>query len=175
MPIKPPSQNAINNKIADMESRIMRVFTRQLMYVGEMCVNKARNLPVPPRDVYWDEEKGEKRRSIPSHKPNYIDWTANLRSSIGYVVAIDGRIVSKSDFAHEKGEKGNGADGSKEGLRYARELAAKYPKGAALIVVAGMNYASYVQRKGYDVIASAELLAEQLLSQLKLNAKVTHL
>lgn len=157
-----------------LERKMNQAIILKLQYVGESCVRHARELPGPPASVYVTSPSG-KRYALPHHQPHYSDWTANLRSSIGYVVAIDGRIVSKSDFAHEKGEKGNGAEGSKEGLRYARELAAKYPKGAALIVVAGMNYASYVQRKGYDVIASAELLAEQLLSQLKLNAKVTHL
>ena len=88
---------------------------------------------------------------------------------------MDGRIVAKSDFAHEKGKEGNGEEGRKEGLKYARELAAKYQQGATLIVVAGMNYAAYVQRKGYDVLTSSELLAEQLVRQLKLNAKITHL
>ena len=51
----------------------------------------------------------------------------------------------------------------------------RQPTLATLIVVAGMNYAAYVQRKGYDVLTSSELLAEQLVRQLKLNAKITHL
>ena len=45
-------------------------------------------------------------------------------------------------------------------------IKAKYPKGLVLIVVAGMNYAAYVEAKGYNVLSSAELMAENILKQL---------
>lgn len=173
MPIKGPSHTAIDNMVAQMEERMKRVLVRRLLYVGEMCVNKARNLPLPSRSIYWDSSTGERQRHIPRHTPNYIDWTANLRSSIGYVVVMDGQIVGKSDFSKVKGIDANGEDGHKKGQEYARELATRFPQGVALIVVAGMDYASYVQRKGYDVLVSAELMASQMLRQL--NAKITHL
>lgn len=173
MPIKVPSHTEIDNIVAKMEDRMKRVLTRRLMYVGEMCVNKARNLPLPSRSIYWDSSTGERQRHIPRHVPNYIDWTANLRSSIGYVVVMDGQIVGMSDFSKVKGLDSDGGEGSKKGKEYARSLASRFPQGAALIVVAGMDYASYVQRKGYDVLVSAEQLANDMLGQL--NAKITHL
>ena len=157
-----------------LENRMKQALILKLQYVGESCVRHARKLPGPPTSIYRTTTSG-KRYAKPNHQPHYADWTANLRSSIGYIVVMDGRIVAKSDFAHEKGKEGNGEEGRKEGLKYARELAAKYQQGATLIVVAGMNYAAYVQRKGYDVLTSSELLAEQLVRQLKLNAKITHL
>lgn len=172
MPIKAPSHTDIDNIVAEMENRMKRVLTQRLMYVGEMCVNKARNLQLPPRSIYWDSSTGERQRHIPRHTPNYIDWTANLRSSIGYVVVMDGQIVGKSDFSKMKGIDSDGKDGSKKGREYARRLATRFPQGVALIVVAGMDYASYVQRKGYDVLVSAEQLANSMLTQL--NAKITH-
>ena len=46
------------------------------------------------------------------------------------------------------------------------KIKAKYPKGLVLIVVAGKNYAAYVEAKGYNVLSSAELMAENILKQL---------
>jgi hypothetical protein len=46
------------------------------------------------------------------------------------------------------------------------QLVSKFPKGIVLIVDAGMHYASYVSAKGYDVIDSAELLAQQLVPEI---------
>lgn len=169
------SNETLRKKIEEAAERLRLVYVRRLEYIGEMCVNKARNLPTPPQSVYWDSEAGEAYREIPRHTPHYIDWTANLRSSIGYVVTMDGHIVSSSNFAQVKGKEGDGKQGSDQGKDYAKQLARKMPQGIALIVVAGMNYAVYVQRRGYDVTASAELLAEQLLRQLKINAKLMHL
>lgn len=96
---------------------------------------------------------------------SYKDQTGNLRSSLGYVVAIDGEIVTMSDFA--PADKGTDkATGQKEGKAYAQQLLDKFPTGIVLLVVAGMNYASYVSAKGYDVLDSAELLAEQFCKEI---------
>lgn len=131
-----------------------------LQYVGERVINHARNLPsIKP--------EGMKRRQIPPHQPNYIDWSANLRSSIGYVISMDGKIVYQSDFAVIK----NGDSGAKSGIQYAKEIVRQFPEGFALIVVAGMEYASYVTAKGYDVLDSAELLAGKLASNLEAKFK----
>ena len=62
-----------------------------------------------------------------------------------------------------------------EGALSITEIAAKYPKGYVLVVVAGMNYAVYVESKGRDVLTSAEKLAEtelpKMLRQLKDNIR----
>ena len=42
----------------------------------------------------------------------------------------------------------------------------KETKGVALVVVAGMNYAAYVEAKGYNVLSSAEHLAERELPRM---------
>lgn len=100
---------------------------------------------------------------------SYKDQTGNLRSSLGYVVAIDGKVVQISDFApsEQKTEKTpDKATGQREGKAYARQLLDKFPTGIVLLVVAGMNYASYVSAKGYDVLDSAELLAGQLIPDM---------
>lgn len=111
---------------------------RNLSYVGEQVLNAARSTN------------------------SYKDQTGNLRSSVGFAVIVDGEVVDVSGFEPVR----NGQEGSKEGADYARELAKQFPKGIALVVVAGMNYASYVSAKGYDVLDSAELLAERLVPQI---------
>ena len=93
---------------------------------------------------------------------SYKDQTGNLRSSIGYVVAVDGEIVKMSSFDVVK----EGGEGAKGGKAYAMKLVRDFPKGIVLIVVAGMNYASYVSAKGYDVLDSSELLADKLVPQM---------
>ena len=98
----------------------------------------------------------------------YNDITGNLRSSLGYVISMDGKIVKEGGFKRidgrgenfekvffttrsqktvqfwAKGKSGDGSEGSRQGLSYARDLASKHTQGVTLIVVAGMDYASYV-------------------------------
>lgn len=98
----------------------------------------------------------------------YNDITGNLRSSLGYVISMDGKIVKEGGFKRidgrgenyekvffttrsqktvqfwAKGKSGDGSEGSRQGLSYARDLASKHTNGVTLIVVAGMDYASYV-------------------------------
>ena len=137
-------KGAINEAIAQHMERIRRVLIRRLAYIGEQVVNEGRT------------------------RANFIDRTGNLRSSIGYVVVNDGEIVSESSFDPVKG----GEEGARTGKAFAERLAKEYDKDLVLIVVAGMNYAKYVANRGYDVIDSAELLAQKLvpemLRQLKL-------
>jgi hypothetical protein len=96
---------------------------------------------------------------------SYKDQTGNLRSSVGYIVAIDGEVVRMSDF--EPSERGTDkTTGQNTGKTYAQKLIDKYPKGIVLLVVAGMKYASYVSAKGLDVLDSSELLAERLIPQM---------
>lgn len=84
---------------------------------------------------------------------SYTDQTGNLRNSVGYVVLLDGKIKHKSNINHLNAKQVD-------------EIVIKYPQGIVLIVVAGMNYAAYVEAKNYNVLTSAELLAEQILPTL---------
>lgn len=118
--------------------RLKQVLIRNLMYIGETVLNRARSTN------------------------SYKDHTGNLRSSIGYVITVDGRIIHSSSFQTVK----QGKDGSSKGAAYVKSLARKFPQGICLIVVAGMNYASYVSAKGLDVLDSSELLAERLVPQM---------
>lgn len=107
-------------------------------YVGERCVAEART----------------------GH--GYTDRTGNLTSSMGYVVVNDGQIVYESAFSKTMA----GKEGSDAGRQFARSLASQHPEGIVLIVVAGMNYARYVADKGFNVLDSAEILADRLVPSI---------
>lgn len=131
-------QSEINRYIDERVERIKKAIIYNLRYIGEACVNAARD------------------------SGSYTDRTGNLRSSVGYVIVCDGKIMETSDFDVVK----EGGKGAKEGARFAKEAARQFPEGIVLIVVAGMNYAAYVSARGYDVIDSAELLADKLVPQM---------
>lgn len=108
-----------------------------LSYIGEQVVNTAK-----------------------THK-KYLDQTGNLRSSVGYVISVNGELAVKGKFEVVK----DGEQGAKGGEQMAEALA-KANGGISLIVVAGMDYAQFVSAKGLNVLDSAELLAESLIPQL---------
>jgi len=87
----------------------------------------------------------------------YKDQTGALISSTGYVVIRDGVIINGSGFS------GIGARVGEEAIK---AQIAKYSTGVWLIVVAGMNYAAAVEARNYNVLTSAELLADQVIPQL---------
>lgn len=139
MPIKrltPPAE--IDRLIEAEVERLKTALVYNLCAVGEQVLNAARLTN------------------------SYKDQTGNLRSSIGYVVSVDGEIVQMSSFDVVK----EGGEGAKGGKAYAIQLVKDFPQGIVLIVVAGMNYASYVSAKGYDVLDSSELLADKLVPQM---------
>lgn len=95
--------------------------------------------------------------------PKYKDRTGNLRSSIGYVVLEDGVTIRKSGF--DKVLSTATEAQSKSNALIAR-LAATYNKGLVLVVVAGMNYATYVESKGLNVLNSAKTLGKTLVPRM---------
>lgn len=88
----------------------------------------------------------------------YTDQTGNLKASIGYMILDDGRVVGVSDFSND-----TGGQTSKDFLN---SIIAENSNGIVLIVVAGMNYARYVEAMGKNVLTSAELLAERIIPTL---------
>lgn len=100
---------------------------------------------------------GEKCINEYKNAGNYQDRTSNLRNSGGFIVVSKGKIHN-SLFGH--------GEGAKKAAELARQLSTKHPQGDALIVVSGMNYASYVESKGYNVLTTAEMLAERELPNL---------
>lgn len=121
----------------------------RLMKLGEMCLIEAR------------QSKG------------YMMQTGALLSSTGYAVYVDGVAIHRQFDAASGAESAASASGITSGQALAESLG-KDTKGIALIVVAGMNYASYVEAKGYNVLASAEHLAERELPKM-LNDLITNI
>lgn len=97
---------------------------------------------------------GEAALKAAREKGSYTDRTGNLRNSTGYVVAIGGKIVATAGFDKS------------EGLPFAKELATTTDADGVLVVCAGMNYATYVSARGYDVLDSAELEAQRMANEL---------
>lgn len=127
--------------------RVQDMIIRTLSYLGERCVIEARDR---------------------SQEESWFDQSGNLRSSIGYVISHNGRILAYSDFAQVK----QGSEGPKEGKVLAQEIAKKYTSGYALVVVAGMNYAEYVEAMdNKNVLASAELFARAELPKMMAKLK----
>ena len=101
------------------------------------------------------------RNKITSDKA-YEDHTGNLRSSTGYIIIRDGRVVHKS-FKESPG----GTDkqtGLKTGLKVALDEL-RESTGWGVILVSGMEYASWVQSRGYDVLKGAYLGLDSMLEQ----------
>ena len=89
-----------------------------------------------------------------SAKESWIDQTGNLRSSIGYAIYNHGFADVISAFEIVR----NGSDGASAGRDYIEQLAHEYANSYALVIIAGMNYASFVEAKdSKDVLASTEL------------------
>lgn len=114
------------------------------------------------------QNAGEKCINDARLKGSYTDRTSNLRSSTGYIILEDGEPIFESSFEAVSETAHEGPDA---GRSLAKEVAQKYPTGLVLIIVAGMSYAEYVQNRGYNVLSSAERIAEEvipkLLSQIK--------
>lgn len=139
MGIKAHFKGNIDATFAAFLAEVERQIIESLCRIGEEVVTLAKL--VPP-------ERG------------FTDRTGNLRSSIGYVVCKDGQPLNIA-FEAVKG----GHEGVNTGQRLALQVAKDNAEGYTLIVVAGMNYAVYVESKGRDVLTSAEKEAEKLIAR----------
>ena len=138
------SKETIKKYFDDFRECTFKAIIEAFAYVGEEAIKKARE----------------------DHENNWTDQTGNLRSSIGYMVTYDGKEVKTSGFEPTKGKTGNGAEGQAEGKRVIEGLKGTNTEEFALVVVAGMNYAEYVEAHGRDVLASAELYARKRLPEM---------
>lgn len=99
---------------------------------------------------------GEGALRIARERGSYTDRTGNLRNSTGYVIAVDGQVTTRAGFDSK----------NEDGAAFAEELARTTDGKAVLVVCAGMSYATYVSRRGYDVLDSAEIEAKVLAEKL---------
>lgn len=101
-------------------------------------------------------EAGHILQTTASRAGNYQDQTGDLRRSIGFVVTYKGEV---------RGEYFEGGTAGNIAKQKAYEKASHH-RGIVLVVVAGMNYAAYVESKGFDVLTSAQQLAKTMLPKL---------
>ena len=96
------------------------------------------------------DRAGQKVVDIARNTKTYQDRTGNLTASIGYGVYHKGVQYSEGGFGY--------GEGGEKGREKLQELAAQHKsKSYVLIVVAGMDYATYVERSGYVVLDAAGL------------------
>lgn len=142
------SMDSVKRRCNAFLEEIERKQISRLQKLGEMCVSYARN--VPPETGFHDR-------------------TGNLRSSIGYMVFVDGVAVHQSPFEqvqpNVKVSDGIQYNGSKTGEDFCRQIG-EQTTGICLVCVAGMHYAQYVESKGRDVLTGAEHLAEKELPRM---------
>lgn len=124
-------QSVFDQFLSDVDGKTLQ----SLQYLGEEFINKARM------------------------NGTYKDDTGNLRSSIGYIILKDGRVM-ESNFIGDK------AEGKEKGQDFAKEVSFLYPSGWVLIGVAGMEYAASVEAHNYDVITGSAPTKQMLKSIL---------
>ena len=134
---------AIQEYLSGKLDRFDELILRNLNYLGMECVTIAKNLDT------------------------YVDRTANLRNSIGYVVVKNGRIKYQNFSSDTSATESSQENGEQIGRDFAKELAQGFTEGYTLIVVAGMKYASYVEDVHHlDVLKPAENYAESNISEI---------
>ena len=101
---------------------------------------------------------GEKFIEVARRSGSYKDQTGNLRSSIGYIIAKDGEVVTENFKESDKGT--DKTTGKYKGRRLAEEVSTG---GYVLVGVAGMEYAAAVEAKGYEVVSGANTQCEKYL------------
>lgn len=140
------SMKDVSAYMDNMTNRGFQAAANTLCYVGESCIAEARD------------------------GGTYQDRTGNLRSSIGYAVIWNGRVIESAVTVQVK----NGKAGHSQAEKFLKEVIDRTDKkGLRLIVTAGMNYAEYVEAKGYNVLSSAELKGQDLVRVLLLKLGFT--
>ncbi|MBS9774583.1 MAG: hypothetical protein KGV59_05435 [Tenacibaculum sp.] len=127
-------ENVLQHFQEEVDNKVIEIF----QYMGEEFVNKARDLRT------------------------YVDDTGNLRSSIGYIILNNGKVVD----ANFKKIGDDGDTGVSIGYQVAEEVARDYPKGYALIGVAGMHYACALERRHHIDVISGSAPTEQEIREL---------
>lgn len=131
-------KNALGQYLQRKERELRRVMINTLVYVGEAAITEARQ------------------------RHRYKDQTGNLTSSIGYCILDDGKVIKASSFEVVK----NGSYGARQGREFLQCLISENSKGIVLIVVAGMEYAQYVEAMNLNVLDSAEQLCQRKLPEI---------
>lgn len=121
-----------------------------LSYIGEQMCNHAREI------------------TIGHSSGGYDDQTCNLRSSIGYRILKNGVAVKDSGFKTIQNENGRGEKGENAARKALEAFSVEASvNGWTLIVVAGMDYAKYVEDRGYNVLHLTDIALQEEIAKLK--------
>lgn len=108
-------------------------------------------------DKIADESVHLQQVSNETPKKTYLNHTCNLRNAPGYSVVVNGKEVKRNilaDAAHPEAKAATD------------KLLDSIPKeGTGLIIADGMEYASYVDANGYDVLDTALWNAHKKLNE----------
>lgn len=99
------------------------------------------------------QEFGEELVAFAKDTHTYTDRTGNLTNSISYAIVRKKEILYYNEVQRE--------EANAAALKVAMKMAESLSDAYSLIVVAGMNYAAFVESRGYNVILPAELKAKQ--------------
>lgn len=140
MALELQNRNGLNRYIAEQAKRIDMIMIRRMEVMVQELTNHAKS------------------------QAGYEDQTSNLKGSIGGMVLKDGQIIDTKGFDYSADENGKGAG---TGVNFINELAKNYTKGYVILMVAGMEYASYVENeKNKNVLAATEMKMERDLPKL---------
>jgi len=104
-------------------------------------------------------EAGDKFYKLAQDNAAYQNHTYDLRSSIGYLVMENGKVLAKK-FETKEGSP----NGEREGYELAISIGVEVSENQiALVGVAGMGYAAAVEHKGRDVITNSSGEAMKIL------------
>lgn len=133
----------LGKQMEEIIGRIVRVTENELNQLGLQMTTAARM-----------KTKGQ---------GGFNDQTGNLRSSIGYILMYDGEIINEDFRIADKGD--DRSSGVAKGKDEAERISKESPDGWAIILVAGMEYASWVENMDYDVISGTTLGADKKLQR----------
>ena len=145
-------------------------------YIKEFILQSKKN--VHNQIVYFLNSVGLHCLAYARDNGLYTDRTGNLRSSVGYIIYHKGNVLEINGFdANENEAEPNikdGVTGAASGKDLALSLGDELKHDYTLVFVAGMFYAEYVEKKGYDVLIGTQIEAEVFAQQLfnKLNERV---
>ena len=133
------TQQAMQRYFHDVMDELIRQICLQLNYLGQECVKRIR-----------------------IRKDNWVDQTGNLRSSIAAAVYTKAQGKVTTSVQSIVKPEGKGAESKTKAEEFINSLARQYSNTYALVVVAAMEYAGYVEnRPNKDVLNECRLWAEK--------------
>lgn len=115
--------------------------------------------------IYYLNYLGMQLMKYAKEHKAFEDQTGNLVNSIGYAVLKKGIVTGVNFEAEKRGPQFNPAEtpGELIGENLAYSVASQFPAEYTLLVIAGMNYASYVEDVHHlDVLTSAETYSREV-------------